>query len=289
MSTKQAELDPRLPTELEKEIFELAAEACLPSIPGLLLVAHRVKVWIEPILYRTFIVSETEKYDYHAHPTTITLENFLQLLDSRPDSFFHCHVRHLLCDNIDTDDTEKILTKCSGAKDIFLHGCATDPTLLPLLAAIDVTVTFADWLPWAGLATLPCLTHLAFFSVDSCGFLADALAHCTRLSVLIVLWSEDRGKAQGMDEQLSAVFAHDSRFVQVMVGDFLKDWEAGAVSGEDYWSRAEAIVQDRRLRKTQFILVCQLVPPAIPSFRATWHLVHAVLFLCDLDAGGVER
>ena len=37
--------EPRLPVELERKVFELAAHSRPKSIPTLLLVAHRVKIW----------------------------------------------------------------------------------------------------------------------------------------------------------------------------------------------------------------------------------------------------
>ncbi|KAF7317629.1 hypothetical protein MKEN_00850300 [Mycena kentingensis (nom. inval.)] len=45
--------DPRLPRELERAIFELAALRRPRSIPVLMLVAWRVKEWLDPILFRT--------------------------------------------------------------------------------------------------------------------------------------------------------------------------------------------------------------------------------------------
>ncbi|KAF7311868.1 hypothetical protein MIND_00197600 [Mycena indigotica] len=47
------ELRPRLPPELERRIFETSALLDRSSIPRLLLVASRVLIWIEPLLYRS--------------------------------------------------------------------------------------------------------------------------------------------------------------------------------------------------------------------------------------------
>ncbi|KAJ7031190.1 hypothetical protein C8F04DRAFT_1111874 [Mycena alexandri] len=43
---------PAFPPELERAIFELSASSCLTNIPTLILVASRVKAWVEPLLYR---------------------------------------------------------------------------------------------------------------------------------------------------------------------------------------------------------------------------------------------
>ncbi|KAJ7879703.1 hypothetical protein B0H13DRAFT_1571256, partial [Mycena leptocephala] len=48
---------PLLPPELERIIFELAAFVNPASMPSLLLVAPRVKIWIEPLLYETLIIT----------------------------------------------------------------------------------------------------------------------------------------------------------------------------------------------------------------------------------------
>ncbi|KAJ7213780.1 hypothetical protein C8J57DRAFT_288477 [Mycena rebaudengoi] len=48
---------PAFPPELEREIFEMAAIDIPQSMPQLVRVARRVCVWIEPLLYRTLIVT----------------------------------------------------------------------------------------------------------------------------------------------------------------------------------------------------------------------------------------
>ncbi|KAJ6550049.1 hypothetical protein B0H19DRAFT_1160293 [Mycena capillaripes] len=43
--------DAILPPELERLIFEIAALESPKSMPALILVARRVQIWIEPLLY----------------------------------------------------------------------------------------------------------------------------------------------------------------------------------------------------------------------------------------------
>ncbi|KAJ7762894.1 hypothetical protein B0H16DRAFT_1528085 [Mycena metata] len=45
--------DPAFPPELERLVFEMAAHARPPTIPTFMRVARRVKIWVEPLLYRT--------------------------------------------------------------------------------------------------------------------------------------------------------------------------------------------------------------------------------------------
>ncbi|KAJ7622098.1 hypothetical protein FB45DRAFT_121814 [Roridomyces roridus] len=51
-------IPPSLPPELERDLFELAAYTRPRSIPKLMLVAWRVKAWVEPLLYCFFLFSE---------------------------------------------------------------------------------------------------------------------------------------------------------------------------------------------------------------------------------------
>ncbi|KAK7000973.1 hypothetical protein R3P38DRAFT_1801042 [Favolaschia claudopus] len=52
---------PVFPPELEREIFEICALSQPPAIITLLLVAQRVKYWIEPLLYRTMALEYPNK------------------------------------------------------------------------------------------------------------------------------------------------------------------------------------------------------------------------------------
>ncbi|KAJ7059732.1 hypothetical protein C8F01DRAFT_1145482, partial [Mycena amicta] len=54
---------PRLPRELEREIFELAAEIHPSTVAVLLRVAHRVQEWTEPFLYRTIRVRTSQSFE----------------------------------------------------------------------------------------------------------------------------------------------------------------------------------------------------------------------------------
>ncbi|KAJ7159027.1 hypothetical protein C8R43DRAFT_358098 [Mycena crocata] len=74
--TTQAEVEPHLPADVEREIFELAAKIHLGGIPRLRLVVQRVKIWIEPISYRIFIVA-MRAADTEPSPPRISPKRFL--------------------------------------------------------------------------------------------------------------------------------------------------------------------------------------------------------------------
>ncbi|KAJ7153895.1 hypothetical protein C8R43DRAFT_1235300 [Mycena crocata] len=271
---------PRLPVELEREIFELSAHTHPVGVPTLLLVARRVKIWLEPILYRTLIVCERRGF-YLESPPMITLRKLVELVDSRPATFFHEHVRNLYCDTMPGYSTTVILRKCSGTQNLYLSTASVAEYLselaeMPLrrlaiwlredlfessystraLSSITHLHLHDNWMyftaddhkQFAGLATIPCITHLSFSELG-CQYpalFAYALEHCPHLKVLVLVCSE----LEDLDGELDTTFAHDSRFVQLLVDDYRGDWEKGALGGEDYWSRADVIVRERQLRKS---------------------------------------
>ncbi|KAK7022377.1 hypothetical protein R3P38DRAFT_2960760 [Favolaschia claudopus] len=74
----------RLPTELERLVFEYAAVNS-SRIPTLLLVAHRVRVWLEPMLYDVLLFDGVKN-----------IESVLKVMLSKPPSFLESAVHHFL-------------------------------------------------------------------------------------------------------------------------------------------------------------------------------------------------
>ncbi|KAF7296094.1 hypothetical protein MKEN_01424500 [Mycena kentingensis (nom. inval.)] len=86
---------PRLPPELERDIFELAALLNPECMPPLLLVAHRVKIWIEPLLYRVLRIC----FDgIPAKPTpgkAHRLGSIRKMLARRDPAFLLANIHHI--------------------------------------------------------------------------------------------------------------------------------------------------------------------------------------------------
>ncbi|KAF7311838.1 hypothetical protein MIND_00194400 [Mycena indigotica] len=82
-------LDPRLPPELEREIFETAALLHHKSIPLMLRVARRVLTWIEPFLYRNLELGMSSSND---EPEAQRLQTVL----AKTDEFLYHAVRYLI-------------------------------------------------------------------------------------------------------------------------------------------------------------------------------------------------
>ncbi|KAJ7438923.1 hypothetical protein B0H11DRAFT_2103436 [Mycena galericulata] len=81
--------EPRLPSDLEREIFEWTAIAYPRMILHLFRVARRVKLWVEPYLYRLIYVCDLPPYPI--------MENDIlrPTPRSKPASFYRDAVRHL--------------------------------------------------------------------------------------------------------------------------------------------------------------------------------------------------
>ncbi|KAJ7059505.1 hypothetical protein C8F01DRAFT_1295466 [Mycena amicta] len=85
-TTTMSNDDPHFPPELEREIFETAAEMRWNDVPDLRLVARRVHEWLEPFLYRNIHISEH---------TISTPEEFLGIAASKSPEFLARAVRRV--------------------------------------------------------------------------------------------------------------------------------------------------------------------------------------------------
>ncbi|KAJ7149983.1 hypothetical protein C8R46DRAFT_1125416 [Mycena filopes] len=268
-----------LPPELERYIFEIAAARDYPSIPTLLLVAHRVQIWIEPLLYT--VISANDK-------TPIARS----VLDSnKPPIFFRNAVRHLVVSGpnfttvpMTAEDVRRILELCPGivsfaAADRYINNLLLPlfekmhlqrlGLFLPLLfddGVVDFTsrafrsLTHLDMFGGVQdnitqmlprIPTLPSLTHLALEPDIPRDDILTVLVQCPRLQLLIVLSSS--GQADGYERSKTAP-PIDARFVIGTYTDYWADWEAGARGLPDFWARGDDFVA--RKRKGEIAATC---------------------------------
>ncbi|KAJ6542550.1 hypothetical protein B0H10DRAFT_1970496 [Mycena sp. CBHHK59/15] len=277
--------DPTLPPELERQIFEIAAFLHPESMPALLGVARRVKIWIEPLLYEVLCISldddQTERMFQQQPVLQHPLDAIHSLIKSRPSSFFHDHVRHISFWDYGlypADDIIEILAVCDATVNLTLLSVTGGPELLSLLGALQLqrlTVAFNllfpaldfahplfaqithldvydndGWETWSNVSQIPRLTHLSFHESQIPNPVCQgALTHCKALEVLVIVCSTQY--ILDNDAPDRAALAPDPRFVMLVVVDPLVDWETGARGGEDYWDRAEAFVEKRRSGETK--------------------------------------
>ncbi|KAJ7743691.1 hypothetical protein DFH07DRAFT_943151 [Mycena maculata] len=93
----QVSMEPKLAVELERQIFELAASLYPRTMPVLILVGRRVKIWIEPLLYRVLALQGPHEPAREQEPPDTTFQisfDSIQKL-ARPEAFLRHHVRHI--------------------------------------------------------------------------------------------------------------------------------------------------------------------------------------------------
>ncbi|KAJ7723227.1 hypothetical protein B0H16DRAFT_1472924 [Mycena metata] len=265
-----------LPPELEREIFEETALMHKSSIPNLILVARRVFVWIEPLLYRVFCAILTSE---------------------KPPPFFHNAVRHLalLGDPSTSIDNLRVLGLCRGISSFGATNSNVDGAVLVGLEhrvnlrrlsmclsllfdpAVDFThpifrsLTHLDLfdsvqhgvmglLPF--IPTLPALTHLALHPSIPRDDVLGALARSPPLQVLLVLWSiiyeKDYSRAR-------SPHVYDVRFVTGLYVRYWETWEAGATGLPDFWSLGADFVARKRRGEIEgiYFSTAYLVAPSL--------------------------
>ncbi|KAJ7635037.1 hypothetical protein FB45DRAFT_910572 [Roridomyces roridus] len=278
------QLESTLPLELERHIFILTALSYPYSIPKLLLVAWRVTHWLEPILYRTLVVSSSVLLPKDL--PVCSIEIIFNILRNKPTAFLQQSICNLLLDGTPEVQTKIILSTCVGVENLCLlrrnrhyfdaFGISTAP---PLARLTHLHCAFDELFKWehtgeflrtsfpqlshleffgqlpaqqivAPLAALPRLTHLAFpTSYDShlhASIYAQILDACALLR-LIVLHSAISPTASS---PLGVLGAQDIRCIVILWHEYnpdirAADWLSGIQLGVDFWSLADDLVTKR--------------------------------------------
>ncbi|KAJ7166553.1 hypothetical protein C8R43DRAFT_986328 [Mycena crocata] len=270
---------PRLPPELERQIFEITAILQPKAVPTLIRVARRVRLWMEPSLYKVIRISAGEsKRDAD--------NAILRAVDNKPVDFFANATRRMWLSTFSLHffgtrprnpwseaELTRVLHVCTGVKDIMIMGDIVKPPLLSLVAAMRptrvsmlVNVTFADGLIDFGAPFFSRATHLHFSDLEDM-MTADwpdwltlarlpALTHlavyCKGLDALLprllaalpnlavlIAFTED---TEGT--VLQHVKTPDIRLVVIEpTNGFMDEWASG---GEDSWSRADDFIARKR-------------------------------------------
>ncbi|KAJ6587876.1 hypothetical protein B0H19DRAFT_1097325 [Mycena capillaripes] len=275
--------DPPLPPEIERYVFELTAFFYPKSVPTLLLVARRVKIWIEPQLFRVLSLYGPGRAGKMANPQLFQYPILSHLLDSRPASFFHDNVRNLQFTAAQNANVlSRFLSLCDATVNLDATCRREGSTIRPLLASLKLqhlhtvvgnlfngssNIDFSDPLfsnishlashdwtgfraeRWSGIAEMSKLTHLSFrnnYAPNS--FCHDILVQCKSLKVLVIVCSSRAHLDEEINDRASLAAEGDPRLVVLLLldDDSATDWQTGARGGEDYWRRAEAFVEKRR-------------------------------------------
>ncbi|KAJ6462931.1 hypothetical protein C8R45DRAFT_1220429 [Mycena sanguinolenta] len=253
---------PSLPLELEREIFEICALSRPVSIPKLMLVAQRVKEWVEPLLYRTILLG-------------VDIPG--------PPAFLHNAVRGLLTTSRDSArELEMILRLCTGVENLWIPNA--DETLMLLIESLPLKRLAAafEFMPPPTSQMFARLTHLYLLVllgeiVDSVRAFVVALPTLTHLSLPHLSFSFDVSENEEIvfptihrilesspSMQVLVIFTdsmislenkvppdvrRDVRFVVMLYRGFAADWYAGILHDKDFWRDAETFIAKRRTRE----------------------------------------
>ncbi|KAF8145125.1 hypothetical protein K438DRAFT_1872669 [Mycena galopus ATCC 62051] len=263
---------PRLPPELERIVFEMAALLWRTTIPNLMLVACRVRNWTKPFL-RVVILCDSQAHHICSFPT-ITSEILRRTNEKLPPGYLGNIVSHLFMDDDviwSPTEVEIILLACNRVTTAFLAipSCplsaiatfyhlrrlaipftelqdlsesdrATVLHNLTHLALLNSDGASSCRNPQAFLAMLPHLTHISF---DWMSKMFLALCASTQVHYIVCLCPRPLEIMQNRFQPL----IHDSRFVCIdLQGNRREAWLRGIDGGQDYWTLAEDFIVARR-------------------------------------------
>jgi hypothetical protein len=142
-------------------------------------------------------------------------------------------LKHLYCD---LEDLYRVIPFES-----FCHPLFTNITHLELFDGFNQHPEKPEHrMDWTGLGALPHLTHLALDNEDLIPICISILETYKSLRALLILAFIPENPPSELE-----ILAADPRFVMTPVTDYLEDWQRGALTGMDYWARADAFIAKR--------------------------------------------
>ncbi|KAJ7061743.1 hypothetical protein C8F01DRAFT_1252521 [Mycena amicta] len=278
--------EPRLPPELEHEIFATAALLHKKSIPKLLLVAHRVHVWyavphcfVMPI---ALTMLRIEPYLYRSLDLSVLAQNqaLLDVSSAKPASFLASAVRHVIF-KIDEDFEAhtSALRLCTGITHFAVSGANdTNDGLLAILSLMRIErfagsiVNLFDQPPERPIdgrhPAFRLLTHLEFFDHDDLEMFIVSLPSLTHLATESVLSGEQvRRLFKGCSNLRVMVLlvllggvppVDDPRIVMC----HYTEWSEAAAPAPQrtFWDVAEAFLEKKRRGEVQGAQYCLSFP-----------------------------
>ncbi|KAJ6564611.1 hypothetical protein B0H19DRAFT_1141548 [Mycena capillaripes] len=257
---------PVFPPELELEIFTTAAIIHEETIPTLLRVAHRVLVWIEPLLYRTLTFTTARD--------AARFSAAVQTIKAKSPAFIHENVRHLMCsDHFPDQEMDTLLSLCTGVQHLVLwsrtsrafqvlRSLRLTRLTLPLLDAQMIKSSLVALTHLNGRAsawdfdyrwinTLPSLTHLCVENPIP-GYrvlIHNLLEGNEKLQVVICTVS-----SMTVYRTRHGPWIDDERVVMMRLKEHHRqvvlDWKVGIAGGRDSWVRAEEFLARKRNDKS---------------------------------------
>ncbi|KAF8169845.1 hypothetical protein K438DRAFT_1982973 [Mycena galopus ATCC 62051] len=253
--------------KLEREIFELAASIDVATALRLTVVARRVQVWVEPIIYSTVVVAHAPEVSAQTQYSRTILNSgraprsmssrkastsqlsqiprFIRTIPFRPTSFFARHVKCLRVGNLNESELVTVMSTCTGISDLGWWSSAITPPVAAAFdaltlrrLAVDASFKFEPALP--PLARFPALTHfsVAHDATVPPSWFDNILKSCPKLHILLRL------SDNSFFEELSGLRPRHADLRVVVMQQPVGAWTARWV--HDVWPLAENIVRERR-------------------------------------------
>ncbi|KAF7312841.1 hypothetical protein MKEN_00968000 [Mycena kentingensis (nom. inval.)] len=274
--------EPRLPFDLERYIFEFAAFEDPQLIHTLVLVAHRVSAWIEPLRFQVVRLNNS--------PPAI---QFFRLVrnGTKPPAYFAANVKHILLEHMvfrENRDIQRIVRMCTGVTDLGTTYRFNSPAFLDIFGALPrlerLTIDLCALFTFrrtrvridprhaalarvthltlhdrigeretrarvcAALPDMPALTHVRLMLPDLQDGLPELevlLERLPRLEVMLLSGVQD-AREDSPDQEV----VRDVRLVVVggwpSYDKFWAEWEAAARGGDCLWIKAEDFVRRKR-------------------------------------------
>ncbi|KAF8151676.1 hypothetical protein B0H34DRAFT_136464 [Crassisporium funariophilum] len=259
-----------LPFELEREIFKVSAFLYPKCAVRLVLVACRVRDWIEPEIYRILRMSPSTvvppicKWTFNRAPTRELDVSRLQRIGP--------HVRHAMLQGCLEEEIVEVLQHCSNVQNVAIwtapsfgvlaHSVTVALDALPNLRklAFDLSCFFPDYalpipfdLPmfknithleidrrvnpsrWSKISSLQNLSHLLVKYLMGPGLIRTILGSCPTLQKFLYVNYISSG-----DKERKLLASQDSRFILIEPSsDAINSWEDHVRGGDDEWVAAE--------------------------------------------------
>nr|GAT46192.1 predicted protein [Mycena chlorophos] len=257
----------RFPPELERAIFLLVAEERPASIPTLMLVAVRVKEWVQPVLYRTLVFNPEESVPALPRITKTNLDSFIQTLEKNL-TIAQRSARNVLISRLDDLQVAKLLTLLPTVKNLYLIAlsnltrlyCGAQDLIVltrnfeyvvPAFSRLTHLTVCGGWDDEEDVEgiqegldffkALPRVTHLCFTGGMICfeQLAVWVLEQCAGLQTFVFSTEEPDHLLEGLMK--------DERFVVIEFSqDEDADWQRWTLTGQDFWIEADEWVKRRK-------------------------------------------
>ncbi|KAJ7775456.1 hypothetical protein B0H16DRAFT_1756818 [Mycena metata] len=147
-------MDPKFPPELERKILELTSALHPRSMPKLLLVAQRVKTWIQPLLYRVLSIAASDPGLEHTGDNVVPIlrhpfadiERLLAFASTPESSSLRENVSHLrFPSSCLPRHVTQLLSACPAAIDVVLPMHTLPGNILTLLQPLPLQRLVVYW------------------------------------------------------------------------------------------------------------------------------------------------